>query len=207
MSPGPRELEERLQRRRDVRDLGIRRPTATHRHDHHLTRPCELPRDRAGHGGLPDPLPGPDDPERRQVERLECWRVEAKVGADVGQTRSEHATGEPKPFAWAEHRLVGEIDHDVDRREPLLQLLDQRYPVVLASAQLLGAARAPRRRHVVGQPGDRIPHDRRVVLSVNDDKRPRHDRVVTSPSIRAVYFSNSSVSIENWMIFSCPWNG
>ena len=29
-------------------------------------------------------------------------------------------------------------------------------------------------------------------------------RVVTSPSIRAVYFSNARVSSENWMIRSCP---
>ena len=34
-----------------------------------------------------------------------------------------------------------------------------------------------------------------------------HPRVVTSCSIRPVYFSYSNVSVENWMIRSCPWNG
>ena len=53
---------------------------------------------------------------------------------------------------------------------------------------------------------ERVTHDRDVVLSVDDDHGP-HRFVVTSPSIRAVYFSNSSVSIANWMIFSWPWKG
>ena len=61
--------------------------------------------------------------------------------------------------------------------------------------------------HVVRQLGERVAHDRRVVLAVDDRECARHRRDVTSPSIRAVYFSNSSVSVANWMIFSCPWNG
>ena len=52
----------------------------------------------------------------------------------------------------------------------------------------------------------RVPHDRCVVLPVDHDKRS-HVREVTSSSIRVVYFSNASVSVENWMIRSCPWNG
>jgi hypothetical protein len=35
------------------------------------------------------------------------------------------------------------------------------------------------------------------MLPVDDDERSRHRLDVTSPSMRAVYFSNSSVSIAN----------
>src|SRR6185437_14311412 len=91
-------------------------------------------------------------------------------------------------------------------RQSVLELADQRDAVVLPAAQLLRPAREPGARDLVREARDRIAHDRRVVLPVDHDERP-HPRVVTSPSIRAVYFSNSSVSIENWMIFSWPWNG
>ena len=37
-----------------------------------------------------------------------------------------------------------------------------------------------------------------------DDRDSPHDRVVTSVSIRAVYFSYVFVSVENWMMRSCP---
>ena len=49
-------------------------------------------------------------------------------------------------------------------------------------------------------------HDVRVVLAV-DERERLHGLLVTSSSIRDVYFSNSSVSAENWMIRSCPWYG
>ena len=54
---------------------------------------------------------------------------------------------------------------------------------------------------------ERVANHGRVVLPVHDGEGARHERVVTSPSIRAVYFSNASVFVENWMIRSCPWNG
>jgi hypothetical protein len=52
-----------------------------------------------------------------------------------------------------------------------------------------------------------VAHGRDVVLAVDDRERALQLRVVTSPSIRAVYFSNARVSVENWMIRSCPWKG
>ena len=54
--------------------------------------------------------------------------------------------------------------------------------------------------------GESVSHDVRVVLAV-DERDRLHECVVTSDSIRAVYFSKASVSVENWMIFSCPWKG
>src|SRR5437868_6353610 len=60
---------------------------------------------------------------------------------------------------------------------------------------------------VVRQLRERVAHPGRVVLAVDQRERPHCDRVVTSPSILAVYFSNASVSVETWMIRSCPWNG
>ena len=118
------------------------------------------------------------------------------------------AAREPKALARAEHRLVGEIDDRLgleldDRR---LQIVHERDAVLLASAELLRAADEERPDEVVRQLAERVAHDRGVVLAVDQGDRARH-RVVTSPSIRAVYFSNASVSVENWMIFSCPWNG
>ena len=46
----------------------------------------------------------------------------------------------------------------------------------------------------------------RIVLAV-DKRDGLHRFVVTSPSIRAVYFSYVFVSVENWMMRSWPWNG
>ena len=114
-----------------------------------------------------------------------------------------------KPLARAEHRLVGQVDDDVrpvlgDR---LLEAGDQRHAVVLAAAELLGAAGEHGGDELVGQLGERVADDRRVVLPVDHGDRPAQLRDESSPSIRAVYFSNSSVSVENWMIRSWPWNG
>ena len=60
--------------------------------------------------------------------------------------------------------------------------------------------------HLVRQVAQRIHDHLGVMLPVDQGEGP-HFREVTSFSIRAVYFSNSSVSVANWMIFSCPWNG
>ena len=45
------------------------------------------------------------------------------------------------------------------------------------------------------------------MLAVDQRDGAAHPRVVTSRSIRPVYFSYSKVAVENWMIRSCPWNG
>jgi len=179
----------------------------THRHDDDVTVPCKYPRDVTRNGRLADAFPRADHRQRRKWKRRVLRRLEAKVGALISKTRRKNTAGEQQAFARPHHRLVREVDDDLRNSEAVLQRFDQRYAVVRLSAQLLRAAREPGADHLVRQPRDRIPHDRRVVLAVDDDDRGRHRREVTSPSMRAVYFSNSSVSTANWMIFSCPWNG
>ena len=109
---------------------------------------------------------------------------------------------EPEALPRAEHGLVGEVDDQLRA----LEVLHERDAVILPAAQLLGPAREEGADDLVWKRRQRVTHDRDVVLPVDDDHGP-HRFVVTSPSIRAVYFSNSSVSIANWMIFSWPWNG
>ena len=49
-------------------------------------------------------------------ELLETRRVEAKVGADVGEPGRKRARGPAEPLARAEHRLVREVDDQPPRR-------------------------------------------------------------------------------------------
>ena len=156
-----------------------------------------------GHGCLPDPLAQADHGERRCRDRLERRRLEAKVGADVRQPERERTRRPQHPLPRPEHRLVGEIDHEIgpDR----VELADERDAVILAPADLLRAADEERPDDLVRELRERVPHDRCVVLSVDQDKSSHVDR--TSSSIRAVYFSYVFVSVENWMMRSCPWNG
>ena len=202
-----RKVEQRLERRLHECHLRLRRSSTPHRHDDDVTIPCEQPRDMTRYGRLADAFPCTDDCQRREWKRRVLRRLEAKVGALVAETRRKDTAGDQHAFARPQHRLVRQVDDDLRIREAVLERFEQRHAVVRLSAQLLRAAREPGADHLVGQPRDRIPHDRRVVLAVDDDDRRRHRREVTSPSMRAVYFSNSSVSTANWMIFSCPWNG
>ena len=139
---------------------------------------------------LAHPLPGAHDPERGERERLEGGRVEAEVRPDVREPAREHAAGDGEALARAEHRLVGEVDHDLGpvRLERGLERRGQRHPVLVAAAQLLRPAEQVRADEVVGQLGERRAHHGRVVLPVDQRDGP-HERVVTSSSIRPVYFS------------------
>ena len=132
-----------------------------------------------------------------------------KPGALVRQPVGEHARRDPEPLDRPEHRLVREVDDELGPRfgERRLERVVERDAVVRARPQLLGAAGEPGAHDLVRQPGERVADDGRVVLPVDHGDRAAHDRVVTSFSIRAVYFSKASVSVENWMIRSCPWNG
>ena len=84
------------------------------------------------------------------------------------------------------------------------------HAVVFAAADLLRAPQEHSAEDRVRKLGESIPDYLRIVLAVDQRERrrplPGH-RLVTSSSIRVVYFSNSSVSAENWMIRSEPWNG
>ena len=136
-------------------------------------------------------------------------RVEAEVRARVREPRGEHAARDEEALARAEHRLVGEVEDELRLAggERLAEVVEERHAVLVPVPQLLLAAREPGADDLVRQPRERVADDGRVVLAVDHHERTRHVRVVTSPSIRAVYFSNARVSVENWMIRSCPWNG
>ena len=155
------------------------------------------------HRGLPDPLAEADHSERRRLDRLELRRVEAKVGAHVRQPERERARRPEHALPRPEHRLVGEVDHEIRRNR--VERLDERDAVLVAAAKLLGPADEQRADEVVRQRLERVPHDGCEVLAVDERERPHVER--TSSSILAVYFSYVFVSVENWMIRSCPWNG
>ena len=203
MAPGARQLEERVERRRGLGDLRLGRPAAAHRDDDDVAVAREQPRDVARDRGLPDALARPDHGERRQRERLERGGVEAEVGARRTGARarargSRARSARAGPSTGSSERSTTTSGSMLADR--LLEVVDERHAVVLAAAELLRAAGEHGADEVVGQLGERVAHDRRVVLAVDHGDRPRQRRVVTSPSIRAVYFSNSSVSVENWMI-------
>ncbi len=93
-------------------------------------------------------------------------RVEAEVGADVRTPERERARGPQQPLARPEHRLVGEVDDDL--RVHVVEPGDERHAVLLAAAQLLGPAHEQRRDDLVRQLAQRVAHDRRVVLAVDE---------------------------------------
>ena len=88
-----------------------------------------------------------------------------------------------------------------------VERVHERNPVVLATAELLGPADEERTDDLVRKRRERVPNHGRIVLAVDQDERPLAHDERTSSSIRAVYFSYVFVSVENWMIRSCPWNG
>ena len=162
----------------------------------------------AGHGGLPHALAGADDRERGTREWLEANGVEAEVRADVGDPPREHAAGDAEAARRVGDRLVGEIEDDLrrDRLESLVEGVEDGDAVVLSPAQLFGPAEEDGARDVMLQARECDPEDVGVVLPV-DQRQGFHCLLVTSFSIRVVYFSNSSVSAENWMIRSWSWYG
>ena len=91
--------------------------------------------------------------------------------------------------------------------ERAVEVLGEDDAVVRVVAQLLGASHEVRGDELVRELLERRSHHGRVVLPVYQSQGARHERVVTSSSIRPVYFSYSKVSSENWMIRSCPWKG
>ena len=137
-------------------------------------------------------------------------RVEAEVRPLVGDAQCEHPARQRESLARPEHGLVGEIQDDVRAME-LDGRLDrglERNPVGLAVApELLGATDQDRGDDEVIDLLERSADDGRIVLAVDDGDHASHPLVVTSCSIRLVYFSYSNVSVENWMIRSSPWNG
>ena len=72
---------------RHADDLRLRGPAAAHGDDDDAPRLGHEPREVPGEGRLPHALPGADDRDRRERERLEPRRVEAEVGARVRHAR------------------------------------------------------------------------------------------------------------------------
>ena len=202
---GAGERDQVVERRRRLDELRLRRSAAAHRHDDDATVAGEDAGDVARHRGLPDPLAQADHRERRSLDRIERRRVEAEVGADVRQPEGERARCPEHALARPEHGLVGEVDHEI--RLDRVERVDERHAVVVVAAQLLRPADQQRADDVVRQRLERIAHDRRIVLTVDQDERPLAHVERTSSSIRVVYFSYVFVSVENWMIRSCSWNG
>ncbi len=213
MATASRQLEKALDRRRHVHDDRLWRPAAAHGHDDDVPVLREQPCDVTGDRRLADPLAGSDHRERRPLEGLEGHRLEAEVRTDVRCSSREGPARKPEALRSVEHRLVGQVDHDLRSRclEPGVEVVVERHSVVLAALDLLGAAEHDGGDDLVGKLGERGADDVRIVLAVDERERPRpvgaHRRAVTSDSMRAVYFSNSSVSAENWMIRSWPWKG
>ena len=208
MRANARELEQIVDGRADLRDLRLRGATAAHRDDDEVEGLRQEPRRVAGDRGLPHPLPGPDHRERRKRERLVVRRPKREVSALVGDPVSEDPAREAEPLLRPEHGLVREVDRDprLEARERLVERVDDGDAVVVVAAQLLGPADQERPDDVIRELLERVPDHGRIVLAVDQRERP-HSRVVTSCSIRPVYFSNARLSRENWMIRSWPWNG
>ena len=133
---------------------------------------------------LADALPRPDDGERRTLERVQLRRVEAEVGADVRDPVGEKPAREEQARPRIEHRLVREVDRDLG----VARLGHERHAVVDPAAQLLGAADEHHADELVRQLLERCTHDLGVVLAVYD-RDCLHRLLVTSSSMRAVYFS------------------
>ena len=141
----------------------------------------EQAREVAGDGGLPDPLPGADDRERRQLERLERRRVEAEVRADVRQAGGERArapsrTARAGPSTGSSERstTTSGVAEAVERAADA---------VVRSVAQLLRAADEDRPHPLVRQRRSASRTTGRVVLSV--DQRDALSPSAPSPRSRS----------------------
>ena len=156
---------------------------------------------------LPRRLPVPITASDGRSNGSYVGNAKREIGALVGDAEREEPARQPEPLARTEDRLVGDVHGDLrlEPRDRLLEVGRKRYAVLVAADELLGPPDEERADDLVRNLGQGVAHDRRVVLSINQRQRPH--LVVTSPSIRAVYFSNARVSSENWMIRSCPWNG
>ena len=137
-----------------------------------------------GDGRLADALARPDDGERRTLERVQLRRVEAEVGAEVRNPVGEEPAREEEARPRVEDRLVRHVDRDLR----VARLAHERHAVVDPAAQLLGPADEHHADELVGQLFERRTHDVGVVLAVHD-RDSLHRLLVTSSSIRAVYFS------------------
>ena len=139
VAAGLRAGDELLDGRRRLDELRLRRTAAAHRDDDDAPVAREEASQVRGDRGLPDPLPGPDHRDRRQLERLELRRVEPEIGADVREPGRERPRRPLEPLERAEHGLVRQVDDDLRGAEAV----DERDAVVAAA--LRAASRSRRR--------------------------------------------------------------
>ena len=85
--------------------------------------------------------------------------------------------------------------------------LERNAVAVDVASELLGAADEHGGDDEIVDLLERRADDGRIVLAVDDRDHASHPLVVTSSSMRPVYFSYANVSVENWMMRSSPWNG
>ena len=158
---------------------------------------------------FPTRLPVPMIPIEGSGNGSSSGGSKRKSAPTYGNPGGEHAARQPEALLRAEHRLVREIDDELRPvlGERAIEIVGEDDAVVRVVAQLLGAPHEVRGDELVRELLERRSHDRRIVLAVDECQSTRHERVVTSSSIRPVYFSYSKVSSENWMIRSCPWKG
>ena len=158
----------------------------------------------AGDRRLPDALAASRSPRSSGGRSNAAYRggSKRKSAPTYGEPGRERARRPAQPLGRAEHRLVGEVDHD-------LGVAEVRRAAARRSRARRAASRCRRRgsRRPTRTAARRAPRGRpRAVLAV-DERDRLHRCAVTSRSIRPVYFSYSSVARSNWMIRSWPWNG
>ena len=163
---------------------------------------------------LPTRFPVPITASVGSVDHRERRRLEPEVGSLVGDSERKCPRDEGKSLARPKDGLVGEVDDDLRlvERDRILEGGLERHAVVLPAAELLGPTDEDSGDDVVVELLEGVTDDGRVVLTVDDGDcaslgTARDHCDLTSRSIRPVYFSYSNVSVENWMIRSCPWNG
>ena len=206
VTAGPGQLQQAVQRRRHLDQLGLRRAAAAHGDDHHVAVASEQARELAGERRLADPLARSDHRQRGQRERLVARRLEVEVGPEIAQTEGERAARELEAPLGRQHRLVGEVDDELRLvRQSRVQIGDVRHPVLLPAPQLFHTSDEHGRDELVRQLGKRGAHHIRVVLPV-DDRHGSHG-APTSSSISSVDFTYSSVSVEKRIMSSSPWYG
>ena len=209
VAPGAGELEQVGHGRPDLDDLGLGR----------ARRAPSPRRRRAGRARasaptwpvtavLPTRFPVP-------ITATEGVAIASKRGGSSRKSAPSYGTPSARARAASLNRAGGPSTGSSERSSTtsgacsaiaVLERGGERHAVVLAAAQLLRAADEHAGDDLVGQLDESIPDHGGVVLPVDHGDGP-HERDVTSDSIRPVYFSYSKVSVENWMMRSCPWNG
>ena len=157
----------------DLGDLRLRRPAAPHRRRRRSCRSRASSRAAcAGDRRLADALPRADDPDRGQRERLEHGRIEAEVGADVrrapcASTRLASRSRSRGPSTGSSERSTTSSGVDTRQRLVAARSNDGHAVLLVRRAASRSRRRMMRGDELVRQLRERVAHDRRVVLAVD----------------------------------------